>query len=406
MSRVASLRNLEPTEEVRVRVIDRATMVDQIRRRVHADVPPAALRGEGEFLKAFGLLPGSFDYEDGVFRLIQSELAGYYDPEEKRMFVMDDLPAEAFEATLFHELVHALQDQRHPLGSHLKYERNASDRQAAIQSLAEGDATSAMIDWTLEREGRTALDLTDAVLHSQLLANSAASTELSRFPRVLRASLVAPYVDGLALVQQLRRRGGWAAVDSVWLNPPVTSEQVLHLDKLDSHEPAEAVPVPSIQALGLGWRVIHSDVYGEQAFRVALEEWMSAGAAAEAAAGWAGDHTVVAVRDSDSESAAAWHLRFDPSPAPSEPGAEAAAARDAVLSAWFPDRSNGSACKMLPSGRSMALSRKGRDFAIVACPPPRSSANPPGLQGCSLAQRWADIVAADHGMLTLPPHDK
>ena len=64
---------------------------------------------------------------------------------------------------------------------------------------------------------------------------------------MLQSSLTAPYVDGFALVQELRRRGGWPAVDKALKSLPATTEQLLHLDKLDAREAALAVQLLGVQ---------------------------------------------------------------------------------------------------------------------------------------------------------------
>jgi hypothetical protein len=106
---------------------------------------------------------------------------------------------------------------------------------------------------------------------------------------VLQRSLTAPYADGLVLVQALRRRGGWPAVDAVWRALPDTTEQLLHLDELDAREPAKPVSAPPNARLGSGFHPALDEVMGEQSLRILLEEWTRRAEAASAAAGWGGD---------------------------------------------------------------------------------------------------------------------
>lgn len=391
LQHMARLRELPPASPVHARVIDRGQMLEQVRATVREQVPADAIRGESDFLQAMGFLPESFDYEAGVYRMLQSELAGYYDPEKQLMFLMDDLKPTDRETTLAHELVHALQDQHYNLGPKLRFVPDGNDRQAAIQCLAEGDATSAMLDFLLGPSQR-AVDIPADRLRAQMAATTAASPDLASFPRVLRSSLTAPYVDGVLFVQQLRWRGGWATVDEVWSQLPTTTEQILHLDKLDKREPAEVIPVPSGAALGTGWIASHTDVYGEQGLRICLEDWMDPSRAASAAAGWGGDHAAVFRRRSDdqTESAAAWHVRFDQGPLAS-PDFEAVEAFVAITAGWGASPQQSSACRTLPTGRTLAVVRVGRDVAIVATPRHGSS---DGIGAtCRDGVRWAAEVA-------------
>lgn len=371
-------------------------MLAQVRAQVREQVPPEAIRGECDFLKVFGFIPDDFDYEAGVYRLIQSQLAGYYDPDRQLMFLMDDLSENDRESTLAHELVHALQDQYFILGPKLRFEPDGNDHQAAIQSLAEGDATSAMLDY-MAAPGQSPMDVPEDRLRELMLATVASAPDLAAFPYVLRASLIAPYVDGVVMVHRLRERGGWDAVDAVWRHLPASSEQVLHLEKLDAREPPETVSVPTCSTLGRQWSVTHTDVYGEQGLRISLEDWMPARTAQEAARGWAGDRAAV-FRQPDGDPAArvgAWHIRFDPRPPPERVDGEAAEAFSAISSAWGVSSASSAACRLLPSGRRMAMVRSGRDIAIVAGPLPVRPTNGPTVSACTLELAWAAEVAAD-----------
>ena len=73
-----------------------------------------------------------------LVKLLGAQLAGFYDPDEDRMYLAADLGEAERLATLAHELVHALQDQHYQLGRRLKYREGASDQQAALHALAAG----------------------------------------------------------------------------------------------------------------------------------------------------------------------------------------------------------------------------------------------------------------------------
>jgi len=393
LSTMARLRSLPATGSVEGKTIDRATMIAQLKKHVREEIPADALRGQGEFLRAFGLIPKDFDFEQGIYGLVESQLAGYYDPDDKAMFLMSDLSRQEADATLAHELVHALQDQHYDLGPRLKYRVDANDSQSALQSLAEGDATSAMLDYMLDSDGKDALSVPDFVLDLQISASMAVSPDLARFPQILRNSLVSPYLDGVRFVHALRRRGGWAAVDAVWKNPPETTEQLLHLEKLDRRERPETVPVPTAAALGTDWQTSYFDIYGEQGLRVALEDWLPKKVAASAAQGWAGDHAMVAVRHTPSgdEQVGAWRIRFDPGEPPQKRSAEALEAFVAIARAWDAKAATlGPICKSLPDGTPVALLTRDRDVVLVG------GAGLKHLTGqntaCSHAIRWGTAI--------------
>lgn len=392
---VARTRSLPAAGSVKGRVIDRPTMIAQLKKHVQEEIPPAVLRGQGEFLRAFGFIPKTYDFESGLYGLIESQLAGYYDPAAKTMFLMDDLPPKEADATLAHELVHALQDQHYDIGPKMKYRADANDAQSALQSLAEGDATSAMIDYVLASEGKTALDVPDFALELQISGAMALSTDLARVPNILKNSLVSPYVDGVKFVNELRRRGGWAAVDAAWKQLPESTEQLLHFEKFVAREPPGTVPAPSAASLGPDWKTSYGDVYGEQGLRVALEEWMPKKAAAAAARGWAADHAVVAERHTHGQVnvVAAWRIRFDPGAPPLGSSAEALEAFRAIVSSWDPKAATSTrACKLLPDGTPIVVVVRDRDVVLAAGP--GLAAVRPSAGPCEAAFGWAaDILA-------------
>jgi hypothetical protein len=312
LERVTAVRGLSALHPVQSRVIKRAEMIQQVRAHVEQDVPSSALVGQGEFLTAMGYLPPSFNFSKGLFDLLESQVAGYYEPDDKRMYLVSDLGETETESTLAHELVHALQDQHYDLDARMKFRDDGSDRLAAIQCLAEGDAMAGMID--IEAGGPEAsLGLPDELLATQMRAGVMLLPSIAAIPPIMKASLVAPYTDGLVFVQGLRRRGGFREVDRAWKRPPETTEQLLHLDKFDAHEPALTVPRPPLDAFGGGFTKLFGDSNGEQGTSLAFQEWGNARTAEHAAAGWGGDHFDVLVRgDEQRERFATWWIRFDP----------------------------------------------------------------------------------------------
>ncbi|HEU4532888.1 MAG TPA: hypothetical protein VFS00_02175, partial [Polyangiaceae bacterium] len=232
LARVTRARRLAGKGAVRSRVLERKALIGQVRKRVETDVPADVVRAQGEVLVALGLIPPEYDYEAGVYELLEAQLAGYYEPSDQTMYLAGDLEGEDADATLAHELVHALQDQHFDLAPRLTYRDDGGDPAAATQALAEGDAMSAMFDVLLEGRA-TALDMPEHVLSMQMRTSQMLMPRAQSVPSLLRASLIAPYLDGLLFANALRRRGGWAAVDRAWRRPPATTEQLLHPDKYE-----------------------------------------------------------------------------------------------------------------------------------------------------------------------------
>lgn len=381
LERVVGARGLPVRRDVPSRELDRPGMLARIKQQVEHDMPMDVVAEQGEVLAALELVPPDYDFVAGTYRLIEGQIAGFYMPDDGTMYLATDLSDAEAEETLAHELVHALQDQSYNLDKLIAYVPGQSDRIGAAHSLAEGDAMSAMLDVVLG----SAFNVSEEALR-RLFSFSTSLTSVGwTTPRVLQESLTVPYTDGFALVQALRRRGGWKAVDAVWSAPPATTEQLLHLDKLDAREPALAVPAPPVSALGEGFRVVLDDEMGEQSLRIVLQEWTSRERAARGAAGWGGDRYVVARRDMPGEKgrrevAVAWHIRFDTL-------ADASEAL-AILVAHL-----GTACRQRPTLGPLVWKSRGLDIVFAAGPyERRGQVSSKGSGSCAAASKWADAI--------------
>src|SRR4029450_2113478 len=62
-----------------------------------------------------------------------------------------------------------------------------------------------------------------------------------------------PYVDGLEYVQAAVKRGGWAAVDKLWRDPPESSAEILHGGGLPP--PAQGLFPDNLATLAAGQRL-------------------------------------------------------------------------------------------------------------------------------------------------------
>jgi hypothetical protein len=125
------------------------------------------------------------------------------------------------------------------------------------------------------------------------------TSTLDRAPKVVRAELLFPYLDGLNFVRQtFQRASNYSSVDDVFRNPPDSTEQVLHPEKYRAREKPVDVAMPDLaETLGEGWRRIDSNVLGELDLRILLEEYGDRVPAARAAAGWNGDRWQLLEKD-------------------------------------------------------------------------------------------------------------
>ena len=82
----------------------------------------------------------------------------------------------------------------------------------------------------------------------------AGSEALDSAPAVIRAQLMFPYEAGLEFVSTLYLEGGYPAVDDAFLDPPQSTEQILHPEKYLAGETPQVVTLPPLtETLVSGW---------------------------------------------------------------------------------------------------------------------------------------------------------
>jgi hypothetical protein len=244
------------------------------------EYPPAKARADERMLIAFDLLPPDTDLRQLRTKLLEQNVAGFYDdrPGRKRLYSVSGQPrlTPSNQLVLSHELRHALQDQYVDLHAALPANLgDFDDRRFALLSLLEGDATLVM-----QRFLQSKVPGLEAGGGQGLGALASGLPLMGDVPAVLRDQLLLPYVAGHDFVLSLFERGGWEAVRRAWTLPPASTEQVLHPEKYVSSEPPRPVPPAAPPA---GGTLLAEGVLGEVLANTLL------GNVPAAAAGWGGD---------------------------------------------------------------------------------------------------------------------
>jgi hypothetical protein len=397
LRRVSELRGLKATKPVPGIKLKRDDLIGQVKAKALREFPAEAIEREGKVLQLLGFAPPSFDYLEEMMTLLEAQLEGFYEPSNGTMYLAADLKGAEAQATLAHELVHALQDHTWDLRSRSTYRPGKGDETLALACLAEGDATSLMMDYVLADKGQTAIELPEEVVKA-LMANGINEASTRGVPHIMRTTLVAPYIDGLAFVHAMRRKGGWAKVDRVWQAPPTTTEQVLHPEKWESHEAALTIPPPTASALGAGWKMVDEDTFGELGFALTFGEWLEPADARVAAAGWGGDRAAVHARGD--EIAFAVHVRYDEA----RTGAKDAFASRAYTKLADGLRrslgkpavdANGAICWARASLGPLLVARQGKDLILLGGPARRGAGRAfSSTSTCAQVKPWADEILA------------
>jgi len=299
-------RDLMTPEELQDKIINEF-FVDYTKEDVERDV---------KVLTTLGLLDYDFDLRQFYLDLYTEQVAGYYDSETKEMYVIAGKEfAGAERMTYAHEFNHVLQDQYYDLENGLKLNEDYCELDteycAAVTALVEGDSTLTEQYWFLQYSTRQ--DQQD-IMEFQ---SSYSSPVYDSAPNFMKEDFLFPYIKGMEFVSYLYESGGWDAVDAAFLNPPVSTEQILHPEKYPSDKPV-VVEMPDFSTiLDRNWEEIDRNVMGEWYSYLILAKgrtsqfMMDEEDSATAAAGWAGDTYVYYTPSDSNDYLFAWRSRWE-----------------------------------------------------------------------------------------------
>ena len=292
LSDLASTRQLSLRGHFDVQVISRAGIRTFARDSMYERITPQEFALLTRIESSFGVLPVGVNGEDVLLDLLESGVLGLYDPKERTLFIGDFVPEAMLSMVVGHEIAHGLQDMHFDLEALQAPVRHQSDAESARTYLVEGDAQASYLAWLGGAQGLFAVK--DDVLRA--MGNMALRIPESASPYpILARQLQLPYADGAATVAQLARTSGWGAVDALYRDLPTTTEQMLHLDKLESREPAIPIALDAAPILQLApqLRQVHHDTLGEAALLAMLADVESPTRARAAASGWGGGRYIV-----------------------------------------------------------------------------------------------------------------
>lgn len=264
---------------------DRDQVREFLEKQFQEQLTPMQIAGVERAYKLMGMLPDSLDLRQFLLDLLTEQVAGYYDPATKVLYVVKGASPDITSVTIDHELVHALQDQYFPLDSTQSL-KGDNDRQVAAQSVIEGHATYEQMSQML---GGSDISMRlpggwDAV-REMIREGQAGMPKFAAAPVLLQESLLFPYLSGAEYARQFKRlRPGQSPFDPL----AASTEQILHPEKLLGDTP----DIPTRVTLGAarGGSLIYEDNLGEFETRLFLyEHSRDLGGSAAAAAGWDGD---------------------------------------------------------------------------------------------------------------------
>jgi hypothetical protein len=297
---VPEIRELEPTRDVPYQFISREQFQADLQELAFADVPEDFRLAEERLLKRLGLVPDDANLTELLLELYGGQVAAYYQPDNGTFYIIQrDEPFGPLDKMFtVHEYTHALQDQHYQLEANRIKDLDRGDAILGQLAAIEGDATLTMQQWADPSRGNLTFEELIEVLTASL--SGLDDDTLAQMPLVLRRQLEFPYTEGFLFIDDVHGLGGFEAVNETLIDPPDSTEQILHSQKYYDGEAPVDVELDDLSAtLGDGWSRIYEQTMGELLIQVLATggevppatlpglpvEWPHA----EAAAGWGGD---------------------------------------------------------------------------------------------------------------------
>jgi hypothetical protein len=295
---VEDIRGLPQAKDLIRKTLTQKELRQRVMDDFFVDYTEEDVRQDALILNLFGLIERDYDLYDLFVELYSEQIAGFYDDETKEMVVIQGEEFAGPERmTYAHEYTHALQDARYDMNDGLKLNDETceldSEYCGAVTALVEGDASFTEGQWYLEYATRKDKQ------QIQKYYQNYSSPIFDNIPTFLQEDMLFPYDQGLQFVSYLYEKGGYSAIDNAFLNPPVSTEQILHPERYPNDRPIAITMDDFTALLGAGWEEIERNTLGEWYTYLMLAKPLSSNwalqddVAISAAEGWGGDLYVV-----------------------------------------------------------------------------------------------------------------
>lgn len=231
--------------------------------KMKSEVDQRKLRAEELVLQRFGFAPPGFRLGETTLALLNEQAAAFYDFKAKKLFVIDQASASAGPELLIHELGHALADQHFGLRKFLSA-AGSDDAALARMSVMEGQAMWLMGEHAARQSGTSLLQSPELV-RRLAEADSSDNSEypvLAKSPLYLRESMLFPYSAGFRFQAALCAKDASTCMSRPFLDPPLSSAQILHPELYFAKQGPERVQIPAPPP-SQKWRLVADGDLGE-----------------------------------------------------------------------------------------------------------------------------------------------
>jgi hypothetical protein len=413
---LVKIRGLKFKREVKVKYQSAGDFKKFVTASLRKDMPAERMAASTRLYARLGLIPRGYDLNTAYVKLIGSQAAAYYNPANSTFYILKtDMPASELDPTTLHELQHAIQDQYFGLDKMMSSIKDNDDAATALKFLIEGEATYVMTVYSLQKMGmddtmlEMQINMTAKMDRERLIemskmamgmqggseAQKKSLATLEKTPRYLYRTLVDPYYKGAKMVMAVKKSGGWEAVEQLFKNPPRSTEQALHPEKLiGERDDPTALALPDLSAsFGSGWSQREANTLGELGLQTIFRDVMGA-KNEKACAGWDGDRLHSYERKAGKEASVVWYSTWD---SLSDAKEFATAYKKLLFKKYMPKAVkpvNGVLIFTSDEGEDILLTLKGKDVLIIeGAPKGRARAIMAAtLKGVARGQQAAKIL--------------
>lgn len=312
VAELSEITGWKPLKKVQCDTMDRVALKRYLEQKVKEEVKPEEIRAEELALKKLGLAPREFDLARTMVDLLTEQAAAFYDFKKKRLFVLQGTDASGESMVVFHELAHALADQRFDLGKFIKRGKS-DDSSLARMAVMEGQATWLMMESAARKSGQSLKQMPASLLDVANRSSDAVSTQfpvLAAAPLYMRASLLFPYAEGLRFNHIILQKHGQAGFARVFQDPPVSSQQIMHPDVYLADTRPLDVQLPKLRDERY-WKTVTSGSLGEFDHSVLLEQYVGREQADSIAPHWRGGSAAVVEHKTDKRTVLLYASEWD-----------------------------------------------------------------------------------------------
>lgn len=292
MSRITGLPIKSP---VKKKIVSRDEIRKILLHNLHTEYTPQDIHVEAGTLRAFGLISKDFDFQNFLINFYTEQIAGFYDPQTKTMYMADWIPPKLQGMVLSHELTHALQDQNFNLVHYMKAVKNKDDAEAARQAVVEGYATAAMFQDRLGDTPISAMPGVSNVLGPLIRRQMTEFPVFSKAPFFFKLQSLFPYIDGVSFIAKGLRQTNWQGLNELFTSPPSSTKAIFQPSVYFNHEALPEVELPGENPLSAvaGLKQLDENTMGELGCNELVGQFLSEEKAAADCSGWLGDRYVV-----------------------------------------------------------------------------------------------------------------